>query len=85
MFFVYLLRNTTDGELYVGFTSDLKKRLAEHNRGNTKSTRGKIWKCIYYEACLNQKDAVRREKYLKTTQGHRLIQRRLKEYLFERN
>ena len=35
---------------------------------------------IYYEACLNEKDAFRREKYLKTTYGRRYLRNRLKEY-----
>ncbi len=84
MFYVYVLENSTDSELYTGYTRDLKKRLKEHNRGYTHSTRGKDWKCIYYEACLNQKDAIRREHYLKTTQGKRLLKRRLKEYFYNK-
>lgn len=80
MFYVYLLEGK-DSELYTGYTSDLKKRLEEHNRGYNKSTRGNQWRCIYYEACLSKDDATRREHYLKTTQGKRLLKRRrLKEY-----
>lgn len=73
------------GELYTGFTSDLKKRLKEHNLGlNFSTKRYKPWKIIYYEACLNKDDAVRREGYLKTTQGGRLVKRRLRCYLYEK-
>lgn len=73
-----------DGQIYVGLTSDLRKRLREHNQGlNLSTRRHKPWKIIYYEACLNKKDAVRREGYLKTTQGRRLLNRRLKEYYYE--
>ena len=41
------------------------------------------FKLIYYEACLNQKDALRREKYLKTAYGKRYIKNRLRGYLDE--
>lgn len=73
-------------ELYIGCTSDLRKRLKEHNQGIVLSTkRYKPWQLIYYEASLNQDDAKRREHYLKTTQGQRLLKRRLKDYFFNTN
>jgi len=40
-------------------------------------------KLIYYEAYLNKKDATRREKFLKTTKGRRLLRQQLKEVLKE--
>jgi putative endonuclease len=39
------------------------------------------WKVIYYEACLSEIDAYRREKYLKTSTGRRMFTRRIKDYL----
>ena len=85
MFYVYLLESLKNESLYIGRTKDLKKRLEEHNKGlNFSTKRHKPWKCIYYEACLNEKDAERRENYLKTSNGFRLIQRRIKEYLYEK-
>ena len=84
MFYVYLIQSIEDRELYIGYTSDLKKRLKEHNQGLNRSTKRYLpWKLIYYEACKNEKDARRREGYLKTTQGGRLIKRRLKEFFYE--
>ena len=72
-------------ELYFGYTSDLKRRFKEHNQGLNFSTKRYIpWEIIYYEACLNVKDAKRREKYLKTSQGQRMMKARLKEYFYER-
>jgi len=69
--------------MYKGYTNNLKRRLVEHNKGMVTSTKPYLpWKLIYYEACLNIKDAQRREKYLKTTQGSRLLKRRLKEYFY---
>jgi len=84
MFYVYTLKSDSDNELYFGYTTDLKKRLKEHNQGvNASTKRYGSWKLIYYEACLNEKDARRRERYLKTTQGGRMLKRRLKEYFYE--
>ncbi len=84
MFYIYLLESLVDSHLYTGYTSDLKKWVKEHNLGlNSSTKRYKPWELIYYEACLNQKDARRREGYLKTTQGMRLLKLRLKEYFYE--
>lgn len=83
MFYNYVLKSNKFDEIYIGFTSDLKRRLEEHNQGlNLSTKRYKPWKLIYYEACLNKDDSMRRERYLKTTQGRRLLQRRLKEYYY---
>ncbi len=85
MFYNYVLQSDKNGEIYIGFTSDLKKRFKEHNQGLNLSTKKyKPWKIIYYEACLDEKDARRREYYLKTTQGGRLLKRRLKEFLYSK-
>ncbi len=84
MFYVYLLESKLNQELYTGFTVDLKKRVLEHNQGlNASTKRYRPWELIYYEACKNERDARRREGYLKKTQGIRLIKRRLKEYFYE--
>jgi len=70
--------------LYIGYTTNLEKRFKEHNDGLNQSTKPyRPWKLIYYEACLNEKDAKRREGYLKKTQGQRLLKRRLKEYFYQ--
>jgi putative endonuclease len=84
MFYTYFLQSENYDETYIGFTSDLKNRVREHNQGLTPSTkRYRPWKLVYYEACVNEKDAKRREGYLKTTQGSRMLKRRLKEYFYE--
>ena len=83
MFYVYVIESLNNDNLYVGCTNDLVKRIKEHNQGINFSTKPyKPWKCIYYEACLNETDAKRREKYFKTTQGNRLLKRRLKDYFY---
>ena len=64
MFYVYVIKNEK-GETYIGFTSDLEKRLESHNSGNNKSTRGNIWEYVYYEAFKSESDARMREQKLK--------------------
>ena len=84
MFYVYCIKSKKTEQLYFGFTNNLKRRLEEHNSGLNFSTKPYIpWELIYYEACLNKNDAIRRESYMKTTQGRRMFGRRLKEYFFE--
>ncbi|MBI3631697.1 MAG: GIY-YIG nuclease family protein [Candidatus Staskawiczbacteria bacterium] len=85
MFYVYLLESINKGDLYIGYTRDLIKRVKEHNQGlNFSTKRYKPWKCIYYEACVKESDAIRRENYLKTGQGFRLLKRRLKDYFYDK-
>lgn len=85
MFYVYCLESEKFDELYFGYTNNLKKRFKEHNQGlNFSTKRYKPWKVIYYEACVDEDDAKRREKYFKTTQGNRLLKRRLKEYFYKK-
>ncbi len=82
MFYVYILQSTVDGSLYIGYTTDYRRRLKEHNSGKSKATRPfRPWKLIYYEAFLNKKDAKAREKYLKSGWGRRSINKMLKNYL----
>ncbi|MDP3740852.1 MAG: GIY-YIG nuclease family protein [bacterium] len=80
--YVYVLESSSV-HLYVGTTIDLRKRLSEHNRGLVFSTKPyRPWRLIHYEAYINKSDALRREKYLKTSQGARLLKRMLKEYFY---
>lgn len=79
---VYVLQSERDGQLYAGYTYNLKKRLIQHNNGEVKSTKNRTpFKLVYYEFGLNKKDSIKREKYLKTSWGKRYIKRRLDNYL----
>jgi putative endonuclease len=80
--YVYVLRSQRDGRFYVGFTADLRRRLAQHNAGQVTSTSARTpLELIYYEACRCQQDATRREKYLKSAWGKRFLKGRLSGYL----
>ena len=83
MYYVYILQSAKKSDwLYKGSTSDLKKRISEHNRGKNFSTAPYTpFKLIYYEAYLLQSDAEAREKYLKTSMGRRVIKKQLSNYL----
>ena len=66
MHYVYVLQCTADKEkFYLGCTSDLKQRLQSHNRGESRSTRGRHWRLIYYEAYTSLAAARKREYRLK--------------------
>ena len=81
MIYVYVLHSTADDQLYTGSTRDLRARFELHNAGKVPSTRDRRpLELIYYEASLNEQDAFRREKYLKTTYGKRYIKIRCKNY-----
>lgn len=80
-YYVYVLQSLKDRQLYTGYTSNLRKRLAQHEAGEVQSTRNRRpLQLIYFEGCLNQQDATHREKYLKTTYGKRYLKSRLKQY-----
>jgi putative endonuclease len=82
MFYVYVI-NSNKG-LYIGYTKDLTKRLAEHNAGKGLYTRrSRNWKVIYYEAHTNETDAKRREHYFKSSYGGISLKRMLREALNE--
>lgn len=84
MYYIYVLQSEKDNNFYVGFTHDLKIRLKQHQQGKVRSTKYRLpLKLVYVEICLNQDDAIHREKYLKTSWGKRYIKNRIKNYLNE--
>ncbi|USN94556.1 MAG: GIY-YIG nuclease family protein [Candidatus Nomurabacteria bacterium] len=82
-YYTYVLRSEKSGKLYIGYTSDLRKRLKQHNDGVSTYTKNRgPFEIIYYEACLTEDDARSRELYLKSGRGRRYIKSRLKRFLF---
>ena len=82
MHYVYVLHSVSDHGFYIGYSANLRKRLVQHLHGNSLATayRGP-WKLIYYEAYVEQADALGREKYLKSGGGRRFLRSQLKNYL----
>lgn len=73
-YYVYVLRSIDFNRNYTGFTSDIEKRLAEHNSGKTKSTKPyRPWEILFYEEYDNKADALKREKYLKSGVGREYV------------
>lgn len=80
--YTYVLRSKKNGRWYTGYTSDLRKRLNEHNEQKSSYTKHRgPYELIYYEMCRHQWDARAREKYLKTGMGKRYLKNRLKRFL----
>ena len=65
MYYLYVLFCNERRSFYVGSTRDLRRRIAEHKRGDVFTTRNSTWRLVYYEAYLTEKAARNREKRLK--------------------
>ena len=76
MFYVYVIRNEAN-QFYTGYSSNLERRLAQHNGGQNTSTKGHKWQLVYYEAYVNEKYARKREEKIKRN-------RKTKEFLIKR-
>ena len=79
MQYVYLLQSEMDGhQRYVGITSNLKQRLADHNAGKSSHTSKYLpWKLVTYVAFSNERRAELFERYLKSGSGHAFARKRL--------
>jgi putative endonuclease len=66
-FYVYMLKSIGSNSVtYIGYTSNLKKRISLHNNGRgAKFTRGRKWKLIFKEKCNSKSEAISREYYIK--------------------
>ena len=72
--FVYVLGTRTKNRhlTYVGWTSDLVRRLAQHNSGKgARTTRGRVWVLLHSERCKSKRAAMSREWYLKRDRAFR--------------
>lgn len=80
LWYVYALQG--ERRIYVGMTSDLRRRIAEHQQGKTHTTqRIGVFRLIYYEAFLSKKDASQQERYYKTGSGREVLRRKLEHSL----
>lgn len=83
MFWIYILEDQKDRSWYIGYTSNLKKRFAEHvNKQGGKTTSKKdALELIYCEGYLHIQDAKGRERFLKSGSGRKFIKKQLINYL----
>ncbi len=84
MHYVYVLRSLKDNGFYIGYSANLRKRFSEHVTGGFCYVSSRPWQLIYYEAYLNQADALGRERYLKSGAERRFLKAQLRHYLSEK-
>ncbi len=81
-YYVYVLKSLKDSKHYIGYTKNLLRRYSEHKQGwNISTAKRRPLELIFYEAFLNNEDALRREEYFKTTKGKTMLKVVLKEFL----
>lgn len=78
MWYVYLLESeAVDGQRYVGLTSDLRRRLGEHDAGKSTHTSKFVpWRIVTYVAFSHEAKAASFERYLKSGSGHAFASKR---------
>ncbi|MBI5371387.1 MAG: GIY-YIG nuclease family protein [Sphingobacteriales bacterium] len=77
MYYVYVIRSEVDGRFYVGISENTEKRLEQHNKGMTFSTKGyRPWKVFFAEKFETRLEARKREVYLKSGVGKEYIKRK---------
>jgi putative endonuclease len=83
MFVVYVLYSPTSGKTYTGFTNDLARRLAEHNFTEKQgfTLRYRPWILIHSEMFNSKREAMDREKVLKSGRGREQIKSIINNYL----
>ncbi|MBI5126864.1 GIY-YIG nuclease family protein [Candidatus Roizmanbacteria bacterium] len=88
-FFVYVLYNKIGNKIYIGYTNNLTIRLLRHNKylpskksSFTSKNKG-LWSLIYRESYINRKEAIKREKWLKSGIGRSFVHKNLKEWIIK--
>ena len=73
-YFTYILKSEVKNNHYYGHTSDLEKRLLNHNSGLSRFTKAYIpWKLIYFEKFDTRSESIRREKFFKSVDGYKWL------------
>ena len=76
-YFVYVLQNP-ESRLYIGFTTDLERRVRQHQEGEGGWTRSRgPWKLVHYEVFADRLEAIRRERNLKRGKMNKELRMRL--------
>jgi putative endonuclease len=76
MYYVYVLKSQVDGSLYKGYTKNLQNRIKEHNQGKSTYTASrKPWEIVYVEEYSTSTEAIKRERYLKSSAGRRFLKK----------
>ena len=79
-YYNYVLKSLKDNRFYIGYTANFEKRMKDHKNGQVISTRyRRPFMLMYNKVSFNLASVIHREKYLKTTYGHRYLKNRLGE------
>ena len=82
MFYVYVLKSKRDNKLYTGFSHNLRERIRWHNEGKSQATKWRLpFELVYYEAYREEKDARKRELFLKGGRGREILKKQLENSL----
>ena len=82
--FLYVLESKIDRSWYIGYTTDVARRLTDHNRSKNTSTKAKKpWQILYFEAYRDKRDALGREKFLKSGSGRKYLKKQMAHYMVE--
>jgi len=81
MYFVYILYSPSSGKSYVGYTSNIGRRMEEHNHTERKgfTLRYRPWVLFHSEAYETKAEATAREKFYKSGAGRCLLKEILQE------
>ena len=78
---VYVLRSVKDGNLYIGCTNDLPRRLAEHNNGRVRSTKGRRPLTLeFLEEFQDKYTAFNTEHLYKTPAGKKMLLQKMEQF-----
>lgn len=76
MYYVYILKSLKNNRYYIGQTENLEKRIGEHNKGLSKSTKsGRPWKVVYVKEFSTRKESYRVERKLKSVKKRILLEK----------
>ena len=74
MYTLYILHSKSINRYYVGYTNDIDRRISEHNRIKGKYTdAGLPWILVYTESYDSKKEAMKREKFIKSMKSKQFI------------
>ena len=87
MWYVYIIKSEKNERLYTGVTSNLKRRIEEHNNkvGGSYTKKNGPFKLLFYEAFLDKKDAMKDERFFKSGYGREVLKGKLENSLKSRD
>lgn len=76
MYFLYILKSSTNGKYYIGSTNNIERRVMEHNNGWSRYTKNKgPFELVYKEEYNSNSEAKKREYYLKLLKSRKAIEK----------